>query len=291
MTRAVLLSIAVCTAFVAVACGVAPSIAANGMLHPSRRQPRLAQPANCEETTFAGASLKLRGWKCHAAGTRRGTLVYLHGIADNRDSSVGVIRRFTLRQFDVIAYDSRGHGASEGDSCTYGFFEKWDLRRVIDDVGPGPVVLLGTSLGGAVALQEAAIDPRVTAVIAAETFSDLATVARERAPWFLPSSIATRAFEVVERRAAFSVNDVNPVRAAANVHIPVLLIHGEADTLTRPEHSRRVYAALAGPKRLLIVPHAGHNHSLSDPAVWAQIDQWIEEALSGHARATGPRRP
>jgi pimeloyl-ACP methyl ester carboxylesterase len=47
----------------------------------------------------------------------------------------------------VIAYDSRRHGESGGDVCTYGYYEKEDLRRVIDALERGPVVLMGTSLG------------------------------------------------------------------------------------------------------------------------------------------------
>src|SRR5262249_24452328 len=109
--------------------------------------------------------------RCAASSDPRGTIVYLHGIADNRTSASGVIERFTARRFDVVAYDSRAHGESEGSACTYGCFEKHDLRRVVDTVRPGPVILIGTSLGAAVALQEAALDPRVTAVVAAEAFS------------------------------------------------------------------------------------------------------------------------
>ena len=116
----------------------------------------------------------------------RGVTVYLR-VADNRTSGAGVIDRFGRRGFDVVAYDSRAHGESAGELCTYGFFEKRDLHRVLDTVSPGPVVLLGTSLGAAVALQEAARDARVTAVIAAETFSDLRTIATERAPFFFTS--------------------------------------------------------------------------------------------------------
>ena len=52
----------------------------------------------------------------------------------------------------MVAYDSRGHGESGGAFCTYGFLEKRDLRRVIDIMPPRPVVLIGASLGGAVAL-------------------------------------------------------------------------------------------------------------------------------------------
>ena len=93
-------------------------------------------------------------------GDRRGTLIYLHGVADNRASGAGVIERFRKRGFDVVAYDSRAHGESDGDACTYGFYEKQDLRRVLDSVGVGPIVLVGCSLGAAVALQLAADEPR-----------------------------------------------------------------------------------------------------------------------------------
>jgi len=44
---------------------------------------------------------------------------------------------------------------------------------------------------------------------------------------------------------------VSPAAGAARIRIPVLLIHGEADTETPPQHSQRVLAALAGPRRLI----------------------------------------
>jgi pimeloyl-ACP methyl ester carboxylesterase len=92
--------------------------------------------------------------------------------------------RFRKLGFDVVAYDSRANGESEGDACTYGFHEKEDLREVLNSIEKGPVILLGSSLGAAGALQLAASDQRITAVVAAETFSDLRTVVTERAPFF-----------------------------------------------------------------------------------------------------------
>jgi pimeloyl-ACP methyl ester carboxylesterase len=228
--------------------------------------------------TFAGEGLELAGWRCRASGVRRGTLVYLHGVADNRGSGTGVIDRFGQRGFDVVAYDSRAHGESSGDACTYGFYEKQDLHRILDVVDDGPIVLLGTSLGAAVALQEAAGDPRVSAVIAAETFSDIRTVATERAPFFFTSGVIDRAFRLAEEQARFRVDEVSPVKAAAAIRIPVLLIHGAADIETPPDHSRRVLAALAGPKRLILVPDAGHNGSLNGE-VWTEIERWLDDVV------------
>ena len=209
--------------------------------------------------------------------------MYLHGVADNRGSGAGVIERFGKRGFDVVAYDSRAHGESPGDACTYGFYEKQDLHRVLDGVADGPIVLLGTSLGAAVALQEAAGDPRVSAVIAAETFSDIRTVATERAPFFFTSGIIDRAFRLAEEQGRFGVDEVSPVKAAAAIRIPVLLIHGAADVETPPDHSRRVFAALAGPKRLILVPGAGHNGSLTRE-VWQEIERWLDDVLPAAGR-------
>ncbi|MEI6175782.1 MAG: alpha/beta fold hydrolase, partial [Verrucomicrobiota bacterium] len=133
-------------------------------------------------------------------------MIYLHGVSDNRASGAGVIDLFRKRGFDVVAYDSRANGDSGGDVATYGFFEKEDLRRVLDGIDAGPVVLIGSSLGGAVALQAAAADQRITAVVAAEVFSDLRTVVRERAPFFISVGNVGKAIQVAEKKGKFQMD-------------------------------------------------------------------------------------
>jgi pimeloyl-ACP methyl ester carboxylesterase len=257
-----------------------PVLGAGGLLHPARHRTPLGPPVGCTNATFAGAGLTLHGWRCSTASVpRRATFVYLHGIADNRGSAAHVIARFLPQGYDVIAYDGRAHGDSDGEACTYGFFEKQDLHRVIDTID-GPVVLIGASLGAAVALQEAADDSRVRAIVAAETFSDLRTVATERAPWFFTRERIDRAFQVARSQAGFDIDAVSPVRAAAHITAPVLLIHGDADVDTPPAHSKRVFDALRGPKRLILVPGATHNGSLR-PEVWNEIDAWIAKTWIG----------
>jgi alpha-beta hydrolase superfamily lysophospholipase len=59
----------------------------------------------------------------------------------------------------------------------------------------------------------------------------------------------------------------------------VLLVHGSDDADTAPRHSQRVLQALAGPKRLILVPGARHNESLRGSAVWTEIERWIDAAL------------
>ena len=176
--------------------------------------------------------------------------------------------------FDVLAYDGRAHGDSTGNACTYGVLEKQDLRRTFAQLGVRRAILVGGSLGAAVALQAAPDDPRVIAVVAASTFSDLETIARDRAPVTMRDSQVREAFALVEKQAGFRVADASPVRAASRITAPVLVIHGAKDRETSPEHSRRVYAALAGPKTLRIVEGAGHNGPLL--MIWPEVEAWIE---------------
>jgi pimeloyl-ACP methyl ester carboxylesterase len=217
----------------------------------------------------------LRGWDCAATAARRGTIVYLHGVADNRGSAIGVIEKFRPLGFDVIAYDSRAHGNSEGDRCTYGYYEKRDLQRVIDQLHTDDVILFGHSLGAAIAVQAAAVEPRVRAVMAASTFSDLRTIATEHA-FFYPSWSLGPAFARAERDGRFVVDEVSPVKAAAQITVPVLLVHGANDRDTTPIHSQRVFAALHGSKRLVMVDGASHNDVLNGGTL-DQIEAWLNQ--------------
>jgi dipeptidyl aminopeptidase/acylaminoacyl peptidase len=82
---------------------------------------------------------------------------------------------------------------------------------------------------------------------------------------------------------------VSPVAAAARILVPVLLVHGAADRDTPPDHSRRLFAALKGPKRLALVPEAGHNESLRSS--WGEIESWLDKVLPPPAAGQGEFRP
>jgi alpha-beta hydrolase superfamily lysophospholipase len=255
-----------------------PTWGAQALLHPNRR-PMTHQPDRpFDAVDFDGDGVKLKGWWFHAAA-KRGTLVYLHGVADNRGTSVGVADHFLDRGFDVIAYDSRAHGQSGGEACTYGFHEKGDLRRVLDRVTVRPIVLMGVSMGAAVALQEAAIDPRVAAIVAVSPFSDLRTAARERAPFFASQGNIADAFTFAEAEGHFRADDVSPMAAAPHIKAPVLVVHGDHDDETPPAHAQRIFAALNEPKRLIIVPNARHSHVIN-AQVWNDIDAWVDRAVA-----------
>jgi alpha-beta hydrolase superfamily lysophospholipase len=258
-----------------------PSWGANALLHPQRR-PMTRQPNRAfDAVEFEGAGVKLKGWWFHGGG-KRGTVIFLHGVADNRGSAVGIADHFLARGFDVVAYDSRAHGESAGEVCTYGFYEKQDLRRVLDRVASKPIVVMGTSMGAAIALQAAAEDPRIAAVVSVSSFSDLRTAASERTPFFASKGNIAEAFKLAEDAGKFRADDVSPMAAAAHVTAPTLIVHGDNDDETPPAHAQRIFAALHEPKRLILVPNGGHNHVLTAD-VWREIDGWLDAALAARA--------
>ena len=178
-----------------------------------------------------------------------------------------------------MAYDSRAHGESGGDFCTYGFNEKRDLRRVLDQIESGPVVVIGSLLGAAVGLQAAAEDLALAPLSPLSLSADSKTVATERRRFFTEGAVR-RSFALAERIGNFRVEEVSPVAAASRIHVPVFLIHG-ADDREITEALAAHLDALGGPKRLLILEGAGHNQSLQQ-STWAEIENWLDGVVRRH---------
>jgi fermentation-respiration switch protein FrsA (DUF1100 family) len=193
-----------------------------------------------------------------------------HGVADNR---VGVIGQseFLLRAgYSVVMMDARAHGASGGLIATYGWLERSDTRAIIDALEssehPKRIFALGESMGAGIAVQSAAADPRIEAVVAEASFANLREAAYDYAglrkyPWLGKSLFAPGTWTLLyrdEKLAGFPVAEVSPVKAVASRACPVLLICDEKDEALPCRHSEMIYAAARGPKQLWIVPRAFH---------------------------------
>ena len=277
MVRGRTIFVALVLGMLAAGC-VPASWGADRLLYPKRR-PAVASPvASFEAVEFEGDGVKLAGRWFHTRD-KRGTVVFLHGMSDNRASGGDITDHFVARGFEVITYDSRAHGESEGEACTYGYYEKKDLERVLDRVEARPIVVMGFSMGAAVALQAAAVDRRINAVVAVSPFSDLRTIAEERAPFFATRHDIDTVFKLAEQRANFRADEVSPLAAAVHITVPALIIHGARDRKTQPDHSERIFAALQAPKELILVPNRGHRRPLTED-VWREIDAWLDAGLS-----------
>jgi uncharacterized protein len=251
------------------------SFAARMILEPNHERVRADPVLRHESVEIAGDGVVLRGWLFHAEQPHRGVIIFLHGRNQNREAALVVAKGLLPLGYDVLAYDSRAHGESDGQYSTFGYYEKGDLRRAIDYLGVDRVLIIGVSLGAAVALQAAAEDARIVGVVAISSFSTMEEIVRDQIPPFVPRTQLEAAFREVERRAHMDVKSVDTVEAARAINVPVLLLHGTSDRFTSPEHSRRIYDALPGPRALVLVDGAHHADVLSFRASWRSIFVWL----------------
>lgn len=255
-----------------------------GLLHPANLNPaRTAETAamlartgtatRAFEVRAADGAI-LKGWKILAPKSNGDWILLFHGISDNRSGVVGHAEFLLRNGFSVVMMDSRGHGESGGDMVTYGWKERYDTVAVTSALESTETVrhlgALGVSLGAAIALQSAAVEPRIEGVVAEDPFANLREVSYDYAglevspllgmTLFRPAVIT--AMDSLAEAGDFSPDDVSPEKAVAARAFPVLLICGTEDHRIPCRHAERIYAAATDPKELWIVDGAGHASAL-----------------------------
>lgn len=295
---------------VALSPGIAALIGAligPGILHPASVNPeRLEQTEEMLQRTGAAEEdfsvrtsdgVELRGWKVRAASPTGDWVLLLHGVSDNRAGELGAAEFLLRHGYGVVMMDARGHGKSGGNMVTYGWKERYDAVAIVNALEASKPVrhlfALGVSMGAAVALQSAAAEPRIEAVVAEDPFANLREVAYDYAgldvspllgkTLFRPAVMV--AMHSIRRDGGFDPDDVSPERAVAARAFPVLLICGTADHQIPCRHAKRIYEAARGPKDLWVVQGAGHASALgSAPAEYQRrVIAFFEKAKTASA--------
>lgn len=198
------------------------------------------------------------------------TLILLHGISSNKESFLAFAESLCAQGFRVAAFDSRAHGESQGGCCTYGWHEKKDISLIIEAVKTmdpsSRVGIFGNSLGGAIALQAMANDPRIECGVIESTFADFLEAACLRATAWTKIRIDPFVYPGLWRAGAegdWKPFQVSPETAALSISKPVFMIHGSDDWVFPASHGERIFKNLSSPsKEWLLVPGGGH-HGLS----------------------------
>ena len=234
--------------------------------------------------------IDLRGWLIKASSGVKSTILILHGVSESKIAGLRMAKEFHDRGYNVFLYDSRRHGESGGKFCTYGYHEKVDARLTIDyllsrnDLQVGKIGMFGWSMGAAVAIQVAAVDTRVAAVVAESGFATLRTVfdyyqkRMIKLPWHYLRNIVIKRSEYL---AGFTANDVSPIEAVKQIHVPIFLLHGTEDNLIKYNYSEKVYNAANQPKELWLIPGARHNDMMEvgGEEYTRRITEFFEEHL------------
>ena len=240
---------------------------------------RTLTPDGAESVWFSSADgTRLHGWFFKSQSTPvTATLIFFHGNGGNMGNVSWLGQRFAQHRFDVLLFDYRGYGASDGvaarESDIYA-----DGDATVDFVvnqkaeRPERIVLYGHSLGTAV-VADVASRRKPGVVVLESGFSSATSLATSALPW-LP-----RWLHFLGR------NRFESARKLADVKAPVLIVHGDLDRTIPVNESQLLFAAANEPKRLMIVHGGGHNVFGSQGEQYlTQIDQFIRESLQGDAR-------
>jgi pimeloyl-ACP methyl ester carboxylesterase len=214
----------------------------------------------------------------------QGTILILHGLRDRKESQIGLANTLMTSGYHVVLIDLRGHGQSTGQWLTYGVIESQDLKHVLDVLERSgdlqrPIGVIGCSYGAAVALQLAAIDARIGAIVAIACFTSLPDIVPHYIRhyglgWAVSQSQIECGMKLAGEIAGFDPCLASPLRAISTCPTPVLLVHGANDQHIPADHSRALHEAALDHSDLLIIDGADHvsifndrDHRISDAAI------------------------
>ena len=230
------------------------------------------------EMQFAAADgTELYAWFLPARGEVKGTILFLHGNAQNISAHLPSVAWLPAEGFNVLALDYRGYGRSEGQPSLEGMMLDIDAAMNVllerPEVRRDGLIVFGQSLGAALAIHYVANSPykqHVRAVIADSPFADYRMVAREK----MARLPVTWPFQWLPQLTVN--NDYSPrASVAALSPIPLLLIHGKLDGIVPPHHSQLLYQQAQQPKALWSVPEVGHIGALRSAPVRKRVAEFL----------------
>lgn len=242
-----------------------------------------------EKVTFQSHDgLKLAGWYVPAAHPTTKGLLVLHGHGSNKDVVFHKYGNWLHADYNLFLYDQRYSGDSEGPYCTLGYLERRDAVIALDQLrqhGNTTIGIMGESMGGAVAINAAAVTPDVKCVVSDAAFDSFVDAIGPRAAakkYPLSGLVAQAVTKTVALRVHGDVADSDPIKWVAKISPrPFFLIHGDQDDETTPMNGEKLFAAAKEPKQSWFSPGSKHCTSWKDhPEEYKQkVLSFLEKSL------------
>ncbi|WP_132051607.1 alpha/beta hydrolase [Pseudocnuella soli] len=199
----------------------------------------------------------------------KGTVVLFHGYGGEKSSLLDKGAIFRQLGYSTMLVDFMGSGGSEGNQTTIGFKEAEQVKtcvRFLKENGEENIMLFGTSLGAAAVMKAMNDEPLPVSTLILECpFSTMLQTVKNR--------FATMGIPAVPMahllvfwggvQNGFNAYSHNPVAYARNIQCPVLLFYGAKDEKVTASETANIFNNLAGLKKLVTFPHAGHENYLT----------------------------
>jgi hypothetical protein len=214
-------------------------------------------------TTTDGVAI--HGWFVPAKD-QKGVLLYFHGNGGNISHRIEALRQFNRLGLTTLIIDYRGYGKSGGETSEEGTYldaeAAWAELVSRRNIKPEQIILLGRSLGGAIAAHLATrISPR--SIILESTFTSIPDRGSEIYPYF-PVRLLSRFH-------------YDTLRRIPSIGRPLLVVHSTDDEIVPFNHGQRLFDAALEPKELLVIS-GGHNDAFVVSA--ERYERGLSEFLS-----------
>lgn len=218
-----------------------------------------------------------------------------HGYTGEPAEMAKWAHRFAKLGFTVLVPAQRAHELSEGRYVSMGWLERNDLlawiHLIVESDPDARILLHGNSMGAATVMM-AAGDPRLPRnVVSAIEDSGYASVRMQfidsaRSMFHLPKLLAAMCVDaaglVCKYRAGFDFSDASCVEQLKHTTIPMLFIHGAADTFVSPRFLDMNYGACSSLDReKLLVPDADHvmSSAVAPDVYWSKVEGFVKRTF------------
>ncbi|MBV9578950.1 MAG: alpha/beta hydrolase [Chloroflexi bacterium] len=262
-----------------------------------------------EEVSFPSAAdgIRLSGWYFRAADATpdapRPVIILCHGIWTGRRECLPLALRFQAAGYNVLTFDFRAHGLSDGRFTSVGHHETNDVLGAIEYVKDRPEVdtarigLVGFSMGAAAAIQATARSNDVAAVVADSAYASFLDAVRysfhvvTRVPQF---PLAPMAMRWAKWMVNVDAGKLRPIDVIGHISPrPLLIAHGELDEIVPVQHAHSLFQAAGEPKELWVDPHAHHvgARDMDTDGYFVRIQRFFAEAFSAVGPSSGVPLP
>jgi uncharacterized protein len=201
-----------------------------------------------------GETEKIHGWWIPSNKKGAKTLLYLHGNSVNIGKEAERASLFHKLGLSILLIDYRGFGKSSGDfpseAQVYEDAEAaWQYLIQKQKTRPEEIFVYGHSLGGAVAIELALHHPETPGLIIESAFTRAKDLAIKN--WwthYIP-------LDLLFNQRFDSMSKITALR------MPILFIHGTADTIIPYPMSQQLFATATSQKELLLIPQGDHDHN------------------------------
>ena len=257
----------------------------------------LAQPhSDVYTTSFDGLKLHATYFPAVKEGEQElhtginKVVICFHGYTGEGLSNHMAIGDYFLKHgYAMLLPDARAHGQSEGEYIGFGCLDRqdalgwinWVIRECGEDV---KIMLYGTSMGGATVLMTSGLElpDNVKGIVSDCGFTSPKEVFTHvlNSMYHLPAFPAIQGADLINRKlAGYGMDECNAKYEVQKAKVPILFIHGSADTFVPCSMCQEIYDNCRSPKRKLIVEGAAHAESYyKEMEIYEKaLDEFAEE--------------